>query len=90
MQYIIDAQDGRRWYYPAMHTPCTMPAIRYGEGDLKCIHWAAHLSSFERPPVLVMTIDWDVILALVLFAANIHVWIGTVYIHKEMVGALQW
>ena len=79
VQYIIDAQDGRRWAYPAVDI--TMPALNYGEGDMKSILWATHYA--RESPVLVMTIDWDVILAVSLYAANIHVWIGTVFADRE-------
>jgi hypothetical protein len=67
-----------------------MPPTNYGEGDLKCIMWATHFSDFASAPVLIMTIDWDVILALILYMINAHVWIGTVYIHEEHHAAIQW
>lgn len=80
VRYIIDAQDGSRWEYPAAVVPLAMPALKYGEGDMKSIMWATHLQGDD--PVLVMTIDWDVILAVSIYAANVHVWIGTVYANK--------
>ena len=86
VQYVIDAQDGRRWAYPAMEM--TMPALTYGEGDMKSILWATHYAG--KDPVLVMTIDWDVILAVALYSANIHVWIGTVYADKDDAATLGW
>ena len=86
VQYIIDAQDGRRWAYPAVDI--TMPALNYGEGDMKSILWATHYA--REDPVLVMTIDWDVILAVSLYTANIHVWIGTVFADRDDAATLMW
>lgn len=90
VQYIIDCQDGRRWCYPAPLRPIKMPIINYGEGDTKCLMWGTHYSRFDLDPVLIMTVDWDVVLALLLYAANIHVWLGTVYVRKEHESTIKW
>ncbi len=90
VQYIIDCQDGSRWYYPAPLRPIEMPLTNYGEGDTKCLMWSTHYSRFDRAPVLVMTVDWDVVLALLLYAANIHVWLGTVYVETQSEKTIEW
>ena len=76
---ILDRQNTKRWCYPAGYTEL-MPRLNYGEGDMKCIHWA----NFLDGPVLVMTIDWDVPLALLLFKREIDVWISTVWIESRI------
>ena len=76
---IMDRQNTKRWVYPAAYTEL-MPMLNYGEGDMKCIHWG----NFLEGEVLVMTIDWDVPLALLLFKKEIDVWISTVWIEDRL------
>lgn len=86
VQYILDCIDGTRWFYPALgRDRITMPPVQYGEGDMKSIMWALHLRDAisKDAPVLVMTIDWDVVLALTQYHSDIHVWIGYVYVHAD-------
>lgn len=72
---IIDGIDGHDlWVHPA-DDKAEFFKHHYGEGDMKSILWATHLPG----RVLVMTIDWDVVLALLLYDAPLDVWIGTVY-----------
>lgn len=90
VQYIIDTVENKRWCFPAPIRPISMPPTTYGEGDLKSIAWANHFSEDSPAPVLLMTIDWDVILALLLYNSAIHVWIGTVYVEEAQFGAMTW
>lgn len=85
LQYTLDQSDGRKWMYPARARACEMPPTNYGEGDTKCILWAAHFASQDPDrPVLVMTIDWDVVLALTQYDFKAHVWIWKAYVHKDV------
>ena len=64
--YIFDRPDGTRTRYPAVGED--PPMFWYGEGDCKAIMWGLFLESLDDVgSVLLWSIDWDVVLASMLF-----------------------